>query len=373
VHTLTTEVSAERAWRVKMPKIALNSISKSFGDVKVLDNLNFDVREKELMVVLGATGCGKTTTLNIVAGLTKQDSGDVYINGRLVNETPPERRPVGVVFQDHQLFPHLKAYRNIAFGLEAMKFPRNEIGRIVQEKLELFGIEAIKERYPSMLSGGEKQRVALARALAVEPEILLLDEPFNNLDPRTGKHLRLELKRIQRQLGVTSIFVTHNLSEAEELADRVGIMNDGRIQQVGPPQEIFFSPENGYVHEFLGAPNILECESFSPIGNDLAVVRTHGLSIITPYEGRPIKKLSILPSEIFISRYPIPGPHVNVFEGEIVRIRPSNTLTQISVNMEGHHYVVEAPVETCKSEGYREGTKVFVKLRLRSIKTWPCA
>jgi ABC-type Fe3+/spermidine/putrescine transport system ATPase subunit len=354
-----------------MPKVTLDKICKSFGHVQVLNNLDLAVRAKELVVVLGITGCGKTTMLNIIAGLTKQDQGDVYIDDLLVNNTPPEKRPIGVVFQDHQLFPHLNAYKNIAFGLEAMNIPRKMIERIVQEKIELFGIDALIKRYPHMLSGGEKQRVALARALAIEPEVLLLDEPFNNLDPRTAKHLRLELRRIQRQLGVTCIFVTHNLSESEELSDRIAIISNGKIQQVGTPQEIFFSPINSHVHEFLGAPNIFECESCSLIGNDLAEVKSNNLSIVAPYDGKPIKRLSILPSEIFISRYPIPGPQVNVFKGKITRINQSDTLTNISVNIENHEYQVEAPIETCKSQYLTEGSSIFVKMRLRSIKTSP--
>ncbi len=335
-----------------------------------LKGVNLKILDKELFVLLGRTGAGKTTLLNVITGLADYE-GTVKFDGESIDEIPTEKRGIGYLFQNLLLFPHMNVYSNISYSMKIKGSSESEVEAKVKRLTEIIGIEHLVNRYPKHLSGGEKQRVALARSLASDPKILLLDEPFNNLDPRTGKHLRLELKRIQRQLGVTSIFVTHNLSEAAELADKIGIMNDGRILQVGTPQEIFFSPENSYVHEFLGAPNILECESCSPIGNDLAEVRANGLSVIAPYDGEPIKKLSILPSEIFLSRYPIPGPHINVFEAEIIKIQPSDTVVQISVAVKNHLYEVETLAETCKSEGWKEGTKVFVKLRLRSIRTWP--
>jgi len=335
-----------------------------------LKDVNLKIFDKELFVLLGRTGAGKTTLLNVISGLMDYE-GTVKFDGESIDQIPTEKRGIGYLFQNLLLFPHMNVYSNISYSMKIKGATEAEIEAKVRKLTEIIGIEYLVHRYPKHLSGGEKQRVALARALASDPKILLLDEPFNNLDPRTGKHLRLELKRTQRQLGVTSIFVTHNLSEADELADRIGIMNDGRIQQVGLPYEIFFSPENAYVHDFVGAPNILECESHTPIGNDLAEVKANGISVIAPYEGEPIRKISIPPSEIFLSKYPIPGSHINVFEGEIIKIDSSNTVVQIAVAVKNHLYEIEAPAESCKSEGWKEGTKVFVKFRLRSIRTWP--
>lgn len=346
-----------------MPTVELVGISNY-----ALKQINLKILDKELFVLLGKTGSGKTTLLNTIAGL-KEYEGTVKFDNESIDRIPTENRGIGYLFQNLLLFPHMDVYSNISYGLRIRNFRKTEISTKVMELAKLVRIEHLIDRYPKYLSGGEKQRVALARALAIEPRILLLDEPFNNLDPRTAKHLRLELKRIQQNLGITSIFVTHNLLEAEELADRIAIMNEGKIQQVGRPQEIFFSPGNGFVHEFLGAPNILECERCKPIGNDLAEVKANGISVIVPYEGEHIKKISIMSSEIFISRYAIPGPNVNVFRGKIISVNHSNTVAQSLVEIENGKYFVETPIESCQSEVWKEGTEVFVKFRLKSIQS----
>ena len=346
-----------------MPAVELVGISNY-----ALNKINLKIFDKELFVLLGKTGSGKTTLLNTIAGL-KTYEGIIKFDNETIDDTPTENRGIGYLFQNLLLFPHMDVYSNISYGLRIRNLKKTEIATKVMELVKLVRIEHLIDRYPKSLSGGEKQRVALARALAIEPKILLLDEPFNNLDPRTAKHLRLELKRIQQNLGITSIFVTHNLLEAEELADRIAIMNEGKIQQVGTPQQVFFSPRNEFVHEFLGAPNILECKLCKPIGNDLAEVKTNGISIIAPYEGEHIKKISIMPAEIFMSQYPIPGPNINVFRGKIISINNSNTVAQSLIEIKNGKYFVESPIENCQSELWKEGTEVFVKFRLKSIRS----
>ena len=349
-----------------MPTVELFGISNY-----ALKQINLKIFDRELFVLLGKTGSGKTTLLNTIAGLKKYE-GNIKFNNKSVDRIPTEQREIGYLFQNLLLFPHMNVYSNISYGLRIRNYKNYDISTKVMELAKLVRIEHLMDRYPKYLSGGEKQRVALARALAIEPKILLLDEPFNNLDPRTAKHLRLELKKIQQNLGITSIFVTHNLLEAEELADRIAIMNEAKIQQVGHPQEIFFSPSNGFVHDFLGAPNVLECECCKPIGNDLAEVKAGGISIVAPYEGEDIKKISIMPSEIFMSRYAIPGPNINVFKGKIIEFNHSNTVAQSLVEIGNSKYFVESPIESHQSEVWREGTEVFIKFRLKSIRTLSC-
>jgi ABC-type Fe3+/spermidine/putrescine transport system ATPase subunit len=350
-----------------LPTVELVGISNY-----ALKQINLKIFDKELFVLLGKTGSGKTTLLNTIAGL-KEYEGTIKFDNVSIDRVPTENRGIGYLFQNLLLFPHMDVYSNISYGLRIRNFRKTEISTKVMELAKLVRIEPLIDRYPKYLSGGEKQRVALARALAIEPKILLLDEPFNNLDPRTAKHLRLELKKIQQNLGITSIFVTHNLMEAEELADRIAIMNEGKIQQVGHPQEIFFSPSNDFVHDFLGAPNILECELCKAIGNDLAEVKANGISIVVPYEGEHIKRISIMPSEIFMSRHAIPGPNVNVFRGKIIELNHSNTVTQSLVEIENSKYFVESPIESHQSEVWEEGTEVFVKFRLKTIRSLGCS
>jgi ABC-type Fe3+/spermidine/putrescine transport system ATPase subunit len=224
----------------------------------VLEDVNIKIEKGEIIVVLGPSGSGKTTLLHIIAGIIRQDSGDVYINDRSVNKMPPEKRPIGLVFQDQLLFPHLNVFENISFGL---KFSRKSISKsvdeIVEKKLQLLDIENLKDRFPNTLSGGQKQKVALARTLATEPEVLLLDEPLNNLDTKNRESIRFELRHLlKKKLGITTLIVTHDQIEAISIADRVAILHSRKIQQIGRPDEIFFKPRTEFVAEFLGFENI---------------------------------------------------------------------------------------------------------------------
>ncbi|NJE86070.1 ABC transporter ATP-binding protein [Thermococcus sp. CX2] len=243
-----------------MVRVELKNIIKAWENFR-LEIGYLEAKDGEFLTLLGPSGCGKTTTLRMIAGFEKPDKGEILFDGNVVNELPPYERNIGIVFQDYALFPHLTVFDNIAFGLEMKRLPRNEIERKVRWALELVGLEGLENRYPEQLSGGQQQRVALARALVIEPEVLLLDEPLSNLDAKIRERLRGEIKRIQRELGITTIYVTHDQEEAMAISDRIAVMNVGHVEQVGKPLELYYRPKTEFVARFLGLSNILELKA----------------------------------------------------------------------------------------------------------------
>ncbi len=238
--------------------IRLQGISKKFEDDVILDSINLSIKDKEFMTFLGPSGCGKTTTLRIIAGFLEADSGQVIFEGKDINSLPPHKRQVNTIFQRYALFPHLNVYDNIAFGLRIKKMKEKDIAKKVGEMLELVNLKGFQKRDISSLSGGQQQRVAIARALAVEPRVLLLDEPLGALDLKLRKDMQVELKNIQKRMGITFIYVTHDQQEALSMSDTVVVMNDGRIQQIGTPIDIYNEPKNAFVADFIGESNILD-------------------------------------------------------------------------------------------------------------------
>ncbi|NJE05846.1 ABC transporter ATP-binding protein [Thermococcus sp. M36] len=240
-----------------MVRVELKGILREWEDFR-LSIENLKVRHGEFLTLLGPSGCGKTTTLRMIAGFERPDKGEILFDDKRVNELPPYERGIGIVFQDYALFPHMTVFKNVAFGLEMKRLAKAEIERKVKWALELVGLEGLEKRYPEQLSGGQQQRVALARALVVEPEVLLLDEPLSNLDAKIRERLRGEIKRIQRELDITTIYVTHDQEEAMAISDRIAVMNVGTVEQVGNPLELYYRPKTEFVARFLGLSNILE-------------------------------------------------------------------------------------------------------------------
>ncbi len=238
--------------------IDLKNISVSFDDHKILDNINLYIRDGEFITLLGPSGCGKTTTLRIIAGFLQQDSGDVIFEGKNINGVPAYKRQVNTVFQRYALFPHLNVYENIAFGLRQKKWKEKDIKDKVSEMLTLVNLKGFGSRKIDSLSGGQQQRVAIARALAVNPRVVLLDEPLGALDLKLRKDMQIELKNIQQKLGITFIYVTHDQEEALSMSDTVVVMNGGVIQQIGTPLDIYNEPKNAFVADFIGESNILD-------------------------------------------------------------------------------------------------------------------
>ena len=238
--------------------IELKNISVSFDGEKIIDDMNLYIRDKEFITFLGPSGCGKTTTLRIIAGFQEPDCGDVVFDGKTINGVPPHKRQLNTIFQRYALFPHLNVYENIAFGLRLKKTPEKEIKKAVTEMLELVNLKGFERRNISSLSGGQQQRVAIARALVVKPRVLLLDEPLGALDLKLRKDMQVELKNIQKSLGITFIYVTHDQEEALSMSDTIVVMDSGVIQQIGSPTDIYNEPKNAFVADFIGESNIIE-------------------------------------------------------------------------------------------------------------------
>lgn len=238
--------------------IDLRNITVSYGDNTILENLNLYINEKEFITLLGPSGCGKTTTLRAIAGFVKVDSGDVIFEGKRINDVPPHKRRVNTIFQRYALFSHLNVYDNIAFGPKLQKMPKQEIRKTVASMLELVNLKGFETRSIDSLSGGQQQRVAIARALANKPHVLLLDEPLGALDLKLRKDMQRELKNIQQELGITFIYVTHDQEEALSMSDTVVVMDRGKIQQIGTPEDIYNEPVNAFVADFIGESNIVD-------------------------------------------------------------------------------------------------------------------
>jgi len=240
--------------------VELRKLRKMYGKTVAVDGVDLDIGKGEFMTLLGPSGCGKTTTLRMIAGLVEPTDGEIRVAGKLLSSpgtkvVPPEKRNMGMVFQSYAVWPHMKVFENVAFPLHNLKKPKEEIRKRVRAALEMVKLDGFEDRYPSNLSGGQQQRVALARAMAVEPDILLFDEPLSNLDAKLREEMRFELKEIQRRIGVTSIYVTHDQAEAMAISDRIAVMSHGKIKQIGNPCEIYDSPQDSFTAEFIGLAN----------------------------------------------------------------------------------------------------------------------
>jgi ABC-type Fe3+/spermidine/putrescine transport system ATPase subunit len=347
-----------------MPSIELKNICQY-----ICRDVNLKIRDKELMVLLGPNGAGKTTIANIIAGLTDYE-GSVLFNDTAVDKLPAHKREVGYLFQDLVLFPHLDVAANIAYGLRAKKQSQEQTEARVKKLLQMMKIEHLASRYPKHLSGGEKQRVALARALAPSPKVLLLDEPLSSLDLPTTKYLRTELRQLQQKLGITTIYVTHDLQEAEEMADRIAVLQDGQLEQVGKPEEVFFYPQNERVSDFIGAPNILDCDYCRSLGRGVMEVGCGGMTIIVPHIGKTAKRIAVFPHDIHISETRPVGPAVNRFKGTVTSISPTQEAVRIGLKTGTRELKARIPHHIFEDMNLAVGKEVFVILKLRRIRVY---
>ncbi|MGB9827068.1 ABC transporter ATP-binding protein [Thermosphaera chiliense] len=288
-----------------MTRIRLEGVTKTYGNVIAVNNITLDIEKGELFTFLGPSGCGKTTTLRIIAGFEIPDSGKLYFDDEDVTFLKPYKRNTAMVFQNYALWPHMTVYENVAYGLKIRKkqlgLTDEDIKKKVLEALELVKLSGLEDRYPLQLSGGQQQRVALARALVVKPRVLLLDEPLSNLDAKLRVEMREEIKKIQKKLGITTIYVTHDQLEALSISDRIGIMNKGSLVQVGTPQELYFKPRNIFVADFLGRSSIYYGELVSKT-NGIVTVRLEGTEMLlegtTPFDSLPGKVAVVIRPEV---------------------------------------------------------------------------
>src|SRR6201993_1879878 len=267
-----------------MAQVVIRSLNKKFDEVHAVKDVNLDIRDKEFVVLVGPSGCGKTTTLRMVAGLESISSGRIMIDEKVINDLPPMDRDIAMVFQNYALYPHMSVYDNMAFGLKMRKFDRADIARRVQEAAEILGIQQLLQRKPRQLSGGQPQRLALGRAIVRHPQVFLFDEPLSNLDAKLRVQMRVELKKLHNRLGTTAIYVTHDQVEAMTLGDRVVVMKDGLVQQVGEPLELYNEPANRFVAGFLGSP-AMNFATVRVSGSDGSLwVENEGLRVKVPAE-----------------------------------------------------------------------------------------
>ena len=291
--------------------LSLQHIKKDFGEGEVLSDISLDVHRGEFVTLLGASGCGKTTTLRIISGLETADEGRVLLGGRDMTDLPPEKRPVNTVFQSYALFPHMNVEKNVAYGLRLRGMDKRAIDKRVREMLELVQMSEHAGRMPSQLSGGQRQRIAIARALALEPELLLLDEPLGALDLQLRRQMQVELKRLQKQLGITFIYITHDQEEAVNMSDRIAVMRSGRFEQIGTPEEIYDAPMTRYVAQFIGRSTILT-GTVTAVNGDTAVIEDENgrypadasRARLTPGEAC---ELCVRTERMRVSREPVPG------------------------------------------------------------------
>lgn len=262
-----------------MSGVYLDKIKKAYGNLEVVHGIDLEVLENEFVVLVGPSGCGKSTTLRMIAGLEAITAGSLHIDGRLVNRVAPKDRDVAMVFQNYALYPHLNVAENIAFGLRIRKVNKSDIDAAIKEVSNILGLTDYLERRPADLSGGQRQRVAMGRAIVRRPKVFLFDEPLSNLDAKLRTQMRAEIKRLHKRLGATSIYVTHDQVEAMTLADRIVVMNEGRIEQIGTPMDLFLNPNSVFVASFLGAPPMNMLEATVSVSNGAPVADLHGQSI----------------------------------------------------------------------------------------------
>ncbi len=329
--------------------VIIKNAVKKYGDFTAVNGISLNIEQGEFVTLLGPSGCGKTTLLRMIAGFNTVDGGEICFDEQVINNLPAHKRDIGMVFQNYAIFPHLNVADNVAYGLKARKVPKEQITPRVDEALRMVQIDQLKARQPNELSGGQQQRVALARAFVIEPGVLLMDEPLSNLDAKLRVQMRTTIKKLQRRLGITTIYVTHDQEEALAISDRIAVMKEGNIMQIGRPEEIYRKPANPFVANFIGVSNFVDC---TVDGQDpkAASVKLHDgysfqMPLRAPYSGEVI--LSARPEQLFFSEKGIPGKvNLSVFLGDFIQYEVQLHTGQV---LELNEYTKD--VDSAKADG----------------------
>jgi spermidine/putrescine ABC transporter ATP-binding subunit len=351
-----------------VPDVELRHVTKAFGGVVAVDDVSLAVAQGELLSLLGPSGCGKTTTLRLIAGFERPTRGDVYIRNVLVNDVPAYRRHVGVVFQNYAIFPHMTVFDNVAFGLRMKGWPPDRVAQEVREALSLVQLTGLEGRYRSQLSGGQQQRVALARAIVTRPAVLLLDEPLAALDRKLRDQVRIEIRELQRRLRITTIYVTHDQDEALVLSDRIAVMEQGRIVQVGTPAEIYGQPRSHFVADFIGASNFLGGEVAGADGGWFRVRVGDGrlFRVLAGVPVTPGERVDIAVRPEKITMDPERPRHDNWVEGTIERVVFQGMFTEYHVRLRNGE-IFRVTQQNREPDGQGAGWTVGVRVYL----SWP--
>ncbi len=344
--------------------INIKNLSRNWPEFS-LKNIDLEIKDEEYFVILGPTGAGKTLLLEILAGFYEPDEGKVFVGGKDVTHQRPEDRDVGFVYQDYSLFPHLTVEENIKFGPQVNNFPEDRVEEETERVIELLGIRHLTDRYPDTLSGGEQQKTALARGLIMDPDVLLLDEPISALDMPSQEEMRKELKRIHRNAEITTLHVTHNREEASWLGDRIGVMREGEIVQIGTPNEVLREPKSEFVAGFVGTENIFKGESRTEDGiAKIDIGKNIELEAVSGKKGNVT--VCIRPDEILLSKGSIKSSGRNEFEGEIVEIIELENTFQVKVDV-GKEFVVVITKRSKSEMNLEIGSKVFITFKASAI------
>ncbi|ACR79012.1 ABC transporter ATP-binding protein [Kosmotoga olearia] len=343
-----------------MANVNLKNVTKVYPNgFKAVKSISLDVLDQEFVVLLGPSGCGKTTTLRMIAGLEEITEGTIEIGGKIVNDVEPKDRDIAMVFQNYALYPHMTVYENMAFGLKLRKFPKPEIDKRVKEAARILGIESLLDRKPKQLSGGQRQRVAVGRAIVRNPKVFLFDEPLSNLDAKLRVQMRAELKRLHKNLQATIIYVTHDQVEAMTMADKIVIMKDGIIQQIGDPYSVYFDPQNKFVAGFIGTPamNFINAKLISDKGKLWVTAET--MKIIVPDKFAPklepyIDKdiiFGIRPENIYDKMFAVNATEENTVTGMVDVVEPLGSETLIHATIDGNDIVAKVDPKTRAQAG----------------------